>query len=149
MIMKENVKVFLIALVLGMAVAFFLSFKFQDDVVLAINPQVTYFYVASYNDSEKAQQKQEEYANSLIYEDNGIYKIVIGVYQDRGVIALMSSYFSDLGINFYTDEMKVDSSFLREIENYEYLIKSSEATYYESINTTILNLFDEYISINY
>lgn len=149
MIMKENVKVFLIALVLGMAVAFFLSFKFQDDVVLAINPQVTYFYVASYNDSEKAQQKQEEYAHSLIYEDNGIYKIVIGVYQDRGVIALMSSYFSDLGINFYTDEMKVDSSFLREIENYEYLIKSSEATYYESINTTILNLFDEYISINY
>lgn len=147
--MKENVKVFLIALVLGMAVAFFLSFKFQDDVVLAINPQVTYFYVASYNDSEKAQQKQEEYAHSLIYEDNGIYKIVIGVYQDRGVIALMSSYFSDLGINFYTDEMKVDSSFLREIENYEYLIKSSEATYYESINTTILNLFDEYISINY
>lgn len=149
MIMKENVKVFLIALVLGMAVAFFLSFKFQDDVVLAINPQVTYFYVASYNDSEKAQQKQEEYAHSLIYEDNGIYKIVIGVYQDRGVIALMSSYFSDLGIDFYTDEMKVDSSFLREIENYEYLIKSSEATYYESINTTILNLFDEYISINY
>ncbi len=147
--MKENVKVFLIALVLGMAVAFFLSFKFQDDVVLAINPQVTYFYVASYNDSEKAQQKQEEYAHSLIYEDNGIYKIVIGVYQDRGVIALMSSYFSDLGIDFYTDEMKVDSSFLREIENYEYLIKSSEATYYESINTTILNLFDEYISINY
>ena len=85
----------------------------------------------------------------MIYEDNGIYKIVIGVYQDRGVIALMSSYFSDLDINFYTDEMKVDSSFLREIENYEYLIKSSEATYYESINTTILNLFDEYISINY
>ena len=147
--MKENMKVFLIALVLGMAVAFFLSFKFSDDVVLAINPQVTYFYVASYNDLEKAEEKQKEYANSLIYEDNGIYKIVIGVYQDRGVIALMSSYFSDLDINFYTDEMKVDSSFLREIENYEYLIKSSEATYYESINTTILNLFDEYISINY
>ena len=149
MIMKENVKVFLIALVLGMAVAFFLSFKFQDDVAFAINPQVTYFYVASYNDPAKSEEKQKEYANSLIYEDNGIYKIVIGVYQDRGVIALMSSYFSDLGINFYTDEMKVDSSFLREIENYEYLIKSSEATYYESINTTILNLFDEYISINY
>ena len=149
MIMKENVKVFLIALVLGMAVAFFLSFKFQDDVVLAFNPQVTYFYVASYNDPAKSEEKQKEFPNSLIYEDNGIYKIVIGVYQDRGVIALMSSYFSDLGIDFYTDEMKVDSSFLREIENYEYLIKSSEATYYESINTTILNLFDEYISINY
>ena len=60
MIMKENMKVFLIALVLGMAVAFFLSFKFSDDVVLAINPQVTYFYVASYNDLEKAKEKQKE-----------------------------------------------------------------------------------------
>ena len=47
--MKENVKIFLIALILGMAIAFFLSFKFQDQVAFAINPKVTYFYTGSYN----------------------------------------------------------------------------------------------------
>ena len=45
--MKENIKIFVIALIIGMAIAFFLSFKFQDDVALAINPEVTYFYVGS------------------------------------------------------------------------------------------------------
>ena len=146
--MKENVKIFLIALILGMAVAFFLSFKFKDQVAFAINPKVTYFYVGTYNNVDDANTKAHNYTNSFVYENSGLYQVVIGVYQDKQVIDLMSSYFHDKNITFYQEEMKVDSSFLNEITNYEYLIKSSEVSYYETINHSLLNLFHEYLSQN-
>lgn len=146
--MKENVKIFLIALILGMAVAFFLSYKFQDDVAFALNPKVTYFYVGTYNNLDAANEKKLQYTNSFIFENNGIYQVVIGIYQDKSVIDLMSSYFLDLGITFYQEELKVDNKFLSDISNYELLIKSSDVSYYESINSSLLNLFREYMGEN-
>lgn len=144
--MKQNIKIFLIALIIGMIVAFFISFKFKEPIALALNSKATYFYVGSYNSLELANQKSSEYQNSLIYQDGSVYKIIIGVYHDNEVIDLMSSYFHDSGIIFYQDELKVDSSFLKNIDNYELLIKASDNNYYESINNSILNLFSEYIS---
>lgn len=146
--MKENVKVFLIALIIGMVVAFFLSYKFQDQVVFAINPKVTYFYVGTYNSLDVANTKAQNYTSSFVFENNGIYQVVIGVYQDKNVIDLMSSYFLDKGITFYQEELKVDNKFLSDISNYELLIKSSDSSYYESINSSLLNLFREYMTQN-
>ena len=146
--MKENVKVFLIALIIGMVVAFFLSYKFQDQAVFAINPKVTYFYVGTYNSLDVANTKAQNYTSSFVFENNGIYQVVIDVYQDKNVIDLMSSYFLDKGITFYQEELKVDNKFLSDISNYELLIKSSDSSYYESINSSLLNLFREYMSQN-
>ena len=144
--MKENVKIFLIALILGMAIAFFLSFKFKDQVAFAINPTVTYFYVGSYNSLDAASKVSQNYPNSVIYQDKDIYKIVIGVFSEDNVVDLMSSYFKDKGISFNRGSMSVDNAFLGEISNYELLIKSSDPSYYESINESILNLFREYMN---
>lgn len=146
--MKENVKIFLIALIIGMAVAFFLSYKFQDQAVFAINPKVTYFYVGTYNSLDVANTKAQNYTSSFVFENNRIYQVVIGVYQDKNVIDLMSSYFLDKGITFYQEELKVDNKFLSDISNYELLIKSSDSSYYESINSSLLNLFREYMTQN-
>ena len=146
--MKENVKVFLIALIIGMVVAFFLSYKFQDQAVFAINPKVTYFYVGTYNSLDVANTKAQNYTSSFVFENNRIYQVVIGVYQDKNVIDLMSSYFLDKGITFYQEELKVDNKFLSDISNYELLIKSSDSSYYESINSSLLNLFREYMTQN-
>ena len=146
--MKENVKIFLIALIIGMAVAFFLSYKFQDQAVFAINPKVTYFYVGTYNSLDVANTKAQNYTSSFVFENNRIYQVVIGVYQDKNVIDLMSSYFLDKGITFYQEELKVDNKFLSDISNYELLIKSSDSSYYESINSSLLNLFREYMGEN-
>ncbi len=129
-----------------MAIAFFLSFKFQDQVAFAINPKVTYFYTGSYNNLNLAEEKKSNYPNSIIYNEDGIYKVIIGVYQDSNVVDLMSSYFKDKGITFYQEKLKVDSAFLSDISNYELLIKSSNISYYESINASILALFYEYLN---
>lgn len=146
--MKENIKVFLIALGIGMVVAFFLSYKFQDNVAFAINSKITIFYVGTYNNYEDAQSKSNKYTHSFIYNNKGIYKVVIGVYKDNNVIDLMSSYFFDQNISFYQEKLKVDSTFLKEISQYESLIKSSDTSYYDVINASLLDLFQEYLEEN-
>lgn len=143
--MKENIKIFLIALILGMAVAFALSYKFREPIAFALNPEATILYVASYNNIDTAISKQANYPNSVIYEEEGIYKIVIGIFSDKIVLDLMKSYFQDQGLTFYEEKIKTNSHFLQEINNYELLIKSSETSYYDTLNKSLLNLFNEYI----
>lgn len=143
--MKENIKIFLIALILGMAVAFALSYKFKEPIAFALNPEATILYVASYNNIDTATSKQANYPDSVIYEEEGIYKIVIGIFSDKIVLDLMKSYFQDQGLTFYEEKIKTNSTFLQEINNYELLIKSSETSYYDTLNKSLLNLFNEYI----
>lgn len=144
--MKENIKIFLIALILGMAVAFALSYKFREPIAFALNPEATILYVASYNNIDTATSKQANYPDSVIYEEEGIYKIVIGIFSDKIVLDLMKSYFQDQGLTFYEEKIKTNSHFLQEINNYELLIKSSETSYYDTLNKSLLNLFNEYIN---
>lgn len=144
--MKENIKIFLIALILGMVVAFALSYKFREPIAFALNPEATILYVASYNNIDTAISKQANYPNSVIYEEEGIYKIVIGIFSDKIVLDLMKSYFQDQGLTFYEEKIKTNSHFLQEINNYELLIKSSETSYYDTLNKSLLNLFNEYIN---
>lgn len=143
--MKENIKIFLIALILGMVVAFALSYKFREPIAFALNPEATILYVASYNNIDTATSKQANYPDSVIYEEEGIYKIVIGIFSDKIVLDLMKSYFQDQGLTFYEEKIKTNSHFLQEINNYELLIKSSETSYYDTLNKSLLNLFNEYI----
>lgn len=144
--MKGNIKIFLVALVIGMALAFFLAYKFPNITVFASSSEVTLFHVGAYNSLERAEAKKEEYPQSLIYENEGVYKVVIGVYQDSTVKSLMASYFQEQNIIFYEDTLKVDNTLLRELESYELLIKASGDTYYDTINASLLSLFDEYIN---
>ncbi len=146
--MKQNIKIFLIALVLGMGIAFLISFKFKEPIALAINRKATYFYVGSYNSLETANTKKANYKNSLIYQDGNIYKVVIGIYYDDEVVELMSSYYNDLGISFYQGKLEVNSDFLYNIKDLELLFKASNYDYYENVNESILNLFDEYLKEN-
>ena len=99
--MKQNIKIFLIALIIGMVISYVFFYKFDDTLITnAIESKVTYFYIGSYNNIDEANKKKNNYKNSLIYNDNGIYKIIIGVYNKKECIELMESYFLDKGLTF-------------------------------------------------
>ena len=87
-----------------MAVAFALSYKFKEPIAFALNPEATILYVASYNNIDTAISKQANYPDSVIYEEEGIYKIVIGIFSDKIVLDLMKSYFQDQGLTFYEEK---------------------------------------------
>lgn len=145
--MKQNIKLFLIALVIGMLSSYILCTKFDSPLeALALESKITYFYVGSYNNLNEATTKKNKYQNALIYNENGIYKVVIGLYSNQESIDLMTSFFIDSGITFQKSELKVSNEFKKSCESYELLIKSSETSHYDNINKSLLNLFNEYIS---
>lgn len=145
--MKQNIKLFLIALIIGMLSSYILCTKFDSTLeALAFESKITYFYVGSYNDLSEATTKKNKYQNALIYNDKGIYKVIIGLYSNKESIDLMSSYFIDKGLTFQKNELKVSSEFKKSCESYELLIKTSTPNYYDNINNSLLNLFNEYIS---
>ena len=145
--MKQNFKTFIIAVILGLGICYLVNTKFDKTILTkALESKVSYFYLGSYNDLTKAESKKASFENSIIYNDKGIYKVVIGVYGNKDAKELMRSYFDSQNINFYEDTMRINNEFLKQSEAYELLIKTSDYSYYENINNSLLNLFNEYIS---
>lgn len=144
--MKDKLKVFLVALILGAGVSYFVCYKFDPPVIaFGKSSNATIVYVGSYTSLTDAQEKSKDFPNSIIYNDNNIYKVLIGVYSDKEVLSLMESYLNDKNIKYQISTLKVNSEFLNNIKNYQLLIKSSEKTYYENINKSILKVFNEYM----
>ncbi len=145
--MKQNIKIFLIALILGIGVAMFINAKFDTSIITsALEARITYFSLGTYNNLEDAEKKSNTYKPSFIYNDKGIYKVLIGVYTDSQSMALMSSYFQDKNLVFTKGEIKVNNNLINNLKSYEVLIKTSNSSYYENINNSLLDTFKEYIN---
>ncbi|MBE6154026.1 MAG: hypothetical protein E7163_00405 [Firmicutes bacterium] len=146
--MKQNVKVFFVALIIGIVSSYIFCYKYDNTIITnALESKVTYFCVGSYNNMESANNKKNNYKNALIYNKDGIYKVIIGVYKEKESIELMESYFIDKDVKFTKETMKASVDFLNVISNYELLIKTSDRSYYENINNSLLKLFNEYINV--
>ena len=73
--MKQNKKVFLVALLIGFGVIYFYNSKFDTTIVTkALAPEATIIYVGAYNDLDKANLKKEEYPEAIIYNNENVYK---------------------------------------------------------------------------
>lgn len=145
--MKQNFKIFFIALILGLVASYIYCTNFEDHLtIFAKEETLTYFYVGSYNNLEAATNKKNNYKNAVIYNDNGVYKVIIGSYTKPESISLMRTFFADQGITFWTNELKIKNEYKNKASSYELLIKSSDKTYYDNINNSLLKLFDEYLN---
>lgn len=145
--MKQNAKIFLIALGIGFASALLVCYKLEPTIISnALETKVTYFYVGSYNNLNSANSKKASYPNSIIYNDNGIYKIIIGAYSKKESAELMESYFLDKGLTFRKKDIKGSNELIKAMKDYELLIESSDKTYYDNLNNSLLNLFNTYIN---
>ncbi len=143
--MKHNLKIFFIALLIGICVALLYAYKFDNTIESwALGNKATIFYVGAYNNIDDATEKKNNYNTAIIYDDKGIYKVVIGIFTEDYSEELMQSFFNDAGISFNTCEVKVSSEFINISNSYEKLLKSSSKDMYESINNSILKLFNEY-----
>ena len=146
-LMKQNIKIFLVALLIGGVSTYFFAYKYNNTITgFALSPKVTIFYVGSYNNLNEAEAQRSKYNSAIIYSKNNIYKVVVGVYSSSDSIDLMRSYFASLDIVVYEESIKVDNAFLKKIEPYDLLIKTSSKDYYSNLNNSLLNLFNEYIS---
>ena len=142
--MKEKIKIFIIALVIGIISSYIFYYKTDNSIIVnAIDSKATIFYVGAYSNLKDAESKSNTTINSVIYKDNDIYKIIIAEYTKKEIVELMTSYFDNLGIAFSTSNIKIDSNILKIIRNYELLIPTSDQSYYNEINKSIISLLDK------
>ena len=136
----------MVAVIIGIGVALVFNKLDKNIIATALSPSVTYFSVGTYNDLEMAKSKKNNYEEAIIYNDKGLYKVIIGVYSNPDTTLLMRSYFKDQNYTFSEDKMKMSNEFINSIENFELLIKSSDKSYYESLNKSILEVFSRMIN---
>ena len=145
--MKEKVKIFVIALVLGMVVILGYQKYFEDKniITLAKESKVTLIYDGTFNNLEEARKKQDEYKMAVILNDREVYRVVIGVSSSKDSLDLLTTYFDLKNIKYKTLEYKINNNFLKEIENYELLLKAGDKEYYSQVIEAMLKLLKNYL----
>ncbi len=145
--MKQNFKVFFVALILGIGISLIYQKYFSDQNILTFAKEstITYFYVGTYNSEEEVKKMALNYANSLIYEDNGLYRLLIGACTNDNCLDLLSSYFNEENINYNKKTIKINNAYIREVQNYELLINTTDKKYYPSIISSILKTLANYL----
>ena len=83
----------------------------------------------------------------FIYEDDGYYRVIIGIaYHEENKVKL-ESFFTSKGINYYEKEIKMNEEFTSSLTNYELvLIESTEDKVINNVNNSMLQLFLSYLT---
>ncbi len=146
-IMKKNVKIFILALLMGIIGTIIFTSTFDSTLITNAIEKKAYLLIGgTYTTKEQAEDKLSEYSRGIIYNNNGLYEVVIGIYPDRETKDIMASYFRDNSFTFSEKELKANGTLINNLENFAALIKKSDDEYYESINNSLLQIFKEYIN---
>lgn len=149
--MKAYVKIFISAIFIGGIFAYFFYKDIKNDVIAITTKknEISLFQVGVFKNLDNAKNFQSNFENSIIYEDNELYRVIIGLsYHEENKIKL-ESLFIEKGITYYLKTIKVNEKLIEELENYEVvIIKSNKEEVMESINKNMLNLLKGYFEEN-
>ena len=97
---------------------------------------------------DNAKNMQDNYTSAIIYEDNsGYFRVLVGIaYMEENKVKL-EAFFTNLGIEYYIKDVKMNEEFTDMLRNYEtVIIKSEEREVIENINAAMLELFLTYLN---
>ena len=147
--MKAYIKIIIGAILIGSMLAFLFYRDINSEVVALTTKEYTVnlFQVGVFKDYDNALNYQNKYSPAIIYEDNnGYYRVIIGLaYHEENKVKL-ESFFTTLGINYYIKEIKMNEEFTEMLENYEtILIKTDKKDVIDNLNSSMLKLFITYL----
>jgi hypothetical protein len=137
--MKKTILTIVFAFALGgvlSALAFYelkdkLNFNLDDNIVTA-------FQVGVYKSLDNAQKTSESHPGSITIKDGDYYRVFIGVAKGDDWTNSLESYYLSKNVSVYPKEVKVTSSFIKELRKYEPLITKTDSAIYDEINREIL-----------
>ncbi len=144
--MKKNVILVIVSIVVGVLFAAFVLNK--EDIYAKSEYNVFAFQVGAYEDYNNAEKNSSKLPSSIIVKENNLYKIYVAIYKNIDIVNKMIVYFENNGINIYLKGITINEEFYNKLENYEdFIINSDDATVYNKINQSILNIYKE--GLNY
>lgn len=140
--MKAYLKIVVGAIFLGGILAF-LYYKDLKEEVIAVTGEaqkVSIFQVGVFKDESNANNYALKYPSAQIYEDEGLYRVIIAVTISN--IEKLKEYFKTAGIDYYLKEAIVDKNIVSELQKYdEILSKTDKKEVIDKINLSSTELF--------
>ncbi len=140
--MKTYLKVIIIAILFGGLIAFlfYRDIKKEVNALTSKDNTINLFQVGVYKIYDNAINCKNNYDNAIIYEDNGLYRVIIAATSSNEVKTLLETFFANQDIKYYIKEIKVNDDTIKKIKNYELvLLKTNNTDVINNINKSILD----------
>lgn len=142
--MKKTILTIVLAILIGFTFGFFFLKKFTPktiDEVSNIKSQVYAFQIGVYKNKDNA-TKNATTNNSIVVEDNNLYRVYIALLKDQTLIDNLKKYYDSIGLNYYLKAINVSDNTENIINNYELLLNNCDSSNYDMILSSMLKEID-------
>lgn len=137
--MKKTILTICFAFFLGIILSCLTLYQLKDKLNFPDSDNsVTAFQVGVYKSLENAKVASTNHPGSIIVEDGDYYRIYIGIAKGSDWESSLESYYQSKNVTVYPKEIKVTSSFLKELSKYESIIPQTDSSIYDQLNSEIL-----------
>lgn len=146
--MKKYLKVILLAILIGVIIAFFFYKDINKEVKAITNKteNIYLFQVGVFKNLDNAKTFANTFKTNLVFQNDDYYRVITAISYNEEAKIKMEAFYQNQEINYFIKEMKVNKDLIKKISNYEtVLIKSNNEEVINNIMNSILLLFDSYI----
>lgn len=129
------------AIILGGGIAYIIFSKviLDDKVTMEVAKAFQVGVFVNYDNALRVADRN----NGIVVSDNDLYRVYVAILKDNEAIEKLSSYYNDIGLNYYIKEIRVSEDFLNSIDNNEKLLVNSSSDTYSVINLDVLSKYEE------
>ena len=142
--MKKTILTIVLAILIGFTFGFFFLKKFTPKTITEVSnikSQVYAFQIGVYKNKDNA-TKNATTNNSIVVEDNNLYRVYIALLKDQTLIDNLKKYYDSIGLNYYLKAINVSDSTEHIISNYELLLNNCDSSNYDMILSSMLKEID-------
>lgn len=142
--MKKTILTIVLAILIGFTFGFFFLKKFTPKTITEVSnikSQVYAFQIGVYKNKDNA-TKNATTNNSIVVEDNNLYRVYIALLKDQALIDNLKKYYDSIGLNYYLKAINVSYNTENIINNYELLLNNCDSSNYDMILSSMLKEID-------
>ena len=142
--MKTTILTIVLAILIGFTFGFLFLKKFTPKTITKVSnikSQVYAFQIGVYKNKDNA-TKNAITNNSIVVEDNNLYRVYIALLKDQTLIDNLKKYYDSIGLNYYLKAINVSDSTENIISNYELLLNNCDSSNYDMILSSMLKEID-------
>lgn len=142
--MKKTILTIVLAILIGFTFGFFFLKKFTPKTITEVSnikSQVYAFQIGVYKNKDNA-TKDATTNNSIVVEDNNLYRVYIALLKDQTLIDNLKKYYDSIGLNYYLKAINVSYNTENIINNYELLLNNCDSSNYDMILSSMLKEID-------
>lgn len=142
--MKKTILTIVLAILIGFTFGFFFLKKFTPKTITEVSnikSQVYAFQIGVYKNKDNA-IKNATTNNSIVVEDNNLYRVYIALLKDQTLIDNLKKYYDSIGLNYYLKAINVSYNTENIINNYELLLNNCDSSNYDMILSSMLKEID-------